>query len=125
MPTWHKGNAGEDANLYRGWLVGHFVDDTDDVRHSKDVEVKWGIHPAGDERTEWSAGVHDRTILILVSGRWRLDLAVDGQHDNPTTILLDTPGDYVIWDHGVDHHWRAEEASVMITVRWPSLQQDL
>ena len=40
MPTWHKGNAGEDADLYGGWLVGHFVDDTDDIRHSKDVEVK-------------------------------------------------------------------------------------
>ena len=108
--------------VYRGWLVGHFVDDADDLRQSTEVEVKWGIHSAGDERTEWATGVHDRTILILISGRWRLDLAVNGQRDEPSTIALDTPGDYVVWDKGVDHRWQAEDDSVVLTVRWPSQQ---
>jgi hypothetical protein len=120
MPSWHKGNAGTDLDGRRGWMIGHFVDDTSDLHHSKDVEVKWGVHPAGDERADWAPGVHDRTILILVSGRWRLELAATGDHKNPESITLDTPGDYVIWDEGIEHRWRAQADSVMITVRWPS-----
>jgi hypothetical protein len=120
MPSWQVGNAGE-ASPHRGWLVGHFIDDTDDLRKSKDVEVKWGIHQAGDERAEWSSGRHDRTLLILISGRWRLELAPVGQRDTATTVLLDKAGDYVLWDKGTDHRWRAEDNSVMLTVRWPSL----
>jgi hypothetical protein len=122
MSSWQSGNAGEDAGRYRGWLVGHFVDEADDLRHSQEVEVKWGIHPAGDERTDWATGVHDRTILILISGRWRLDLAVGGQRDASSTIALDMPGDCVVWDKGVDHRWLAEEDSVVLTIRWPSQQ---
>jgi hypothetical protein len=120
MPSWHKGNAGKDAGARRGWIVGHFVDDAGNLHHSKDVEVKWGVHPAGDERTEWAPGIHDRTLLILVSGRWRLELAPE-EHEPTETILLDTPGDYVVWEQGINHRWRAEADSVMITVRWPSL----
>ena len=58
-----------------GLALGHFVEDPGDLRHSEAVEVKWGVHAAGDERTEWSPGVHDRTVLILIEGRWRLELA--------------------------------------------------
>ena len=120
MSNWRHGNAGEPSS-HRGWLVGHFIDEADDLRHSKDVEVKWGVHQAGEERTDWSAGRHERTILILMSGRWRLELAPAPARHEPTTLVLDKPGDYVIWDKGVDHRWRAEADSVLITVRWPSL----
>ena len=30
------------------------------------------------------------------------------------------PGDYIVF-HGVNHTWQAEEASVVVSVRWPSL----
>jgi len=60
-------------------------------------------------------------MLILVSGLWRLELAPAAQRQEPTTLVLDTAGDYVVWDNGIDHRWRAEDDSVMITVRWPSL----
>jgi len=116
MATWRTGNAGEDTSLYRGWLVGHFID-TDDLRYSRNVEVKWGVHAAGDERTEWSPGVHERTILILVTGRWRLDLAANGRRSERNAITLNAPGDYAVWDKGVDHRWRAEQDSVVITIR--------
>jgi hypothetical protein len=28
-----------------------------------------GVHSSGDERTEWSPGVHERTLVILVAGQ--------------------------------------------------------
>lgn len=42
----YVGNAGKDAALDRGWLLGHFKD-ASDPRHSEDVEIKWGVHPKG------------------------------------------------------------------------------
>ena len=46
---------------------------------------------------------------MLMSGRWRLDLKVEGT-DQPETVLLEKPGDYVVWGPGVSHTYRAEEA---------------
>src|SRR5215467_9701555 len=51
--SWYAGNAAEDGRATRGWLLGHFIDPAEGVRSSTDVEVKWGIHPARDERVSW------------------------------------------------------------------------
>jgi mannose-6-phosphate isomerase-like protein (cupin superfamily) len=111
--TVYVGNAGVDAPLDRGWLMGHFKD-PDDPRHSADVEVKWGVHPAGDERAEWVTGESRTALLVLVSGRFRVELP-------GRSVLLSEQGDYVVWGKGVDHSWFAEEESVVLTVRWPSV----
>ncbi|MCW2913375.1 MAG: hypothetical protein JWN52_1443 [Actinomycetia bacterium] len=113
--NWSSGNANDVANQYRGWLLGHFVDsEIHGIRSTGDLEVKWGIHPEGQCRSEWTSDDQRTTITILVSGRFRLDLAVG-------TTLLARQGDYVIWGPGIDHSWQAETDSVIITVRWPSI----
>jgi hypothetical protein len=116
-PTWYVGNANDDGDENRSWLIGHFKP-TDDIRHSKDVEVKWGVHSEGDSRTEWSSGIHQGTVIILISGRWQLDLRHAGQVEN---ITLDRPGDYVVWGPGIDHTWQALTDSTIATIRWPSV----
>ena len=115
MTSWYTGNANDDGEKYRGWLVGHFVAEGD-IRTSDAVEVKWGVHPAGQDRPDgWSVGEMRSTAIILVSGRMRTELSDGG------TAVLDRPGDYMVWGPGIDHTWRAEEDTVLITVRWPSL----
>jgi hypothetical protein len=112
--NWYAGNAQDDASQHRGWLIGHFIDPRlAAIRVTDDVEIKWGIHPAGDARPEWTADDQRTTVLILVSGRFRLDLTV-------SSVTLERQGDYVIWGPGIDHSWQAEDDSVVITVRWPS-----
>ncbi len=109
----HVGNAGADAPMDRGWLLGHFKPE-DDPRHSTDVEIKWGTHPPGDERAEWAVGEKRTALLVLISGRFRLKF--------PTgDVVLHEQGDYVLWGPGTDHSWVAEEESVVMTVRWPSI----
>jgi quercetin dioxygenase-like cupin family protein len=113
--TWYTGNANNDADQHRGWLLGHFIDpDKGAVRQTGALEVKWGIHPAGEQRAEWVSDDQRTAMLILVSGRFRLDLSVG-------TVVLEKQGDYVVWGPGIDHSWQAEEDSVVITVRWPSI----
>lgn len=109
----YVGNAGKDAALDRGWLLGHFKD-TADPRHSEDVEIKWGVHPPGDTRASWVTGEQRTALLVLVSGRFRVELP-------GRSVLLERQGDYVVWGRGVDHSWYAEEESVVLTVRWPSV----
>lgn len=109
----YVGNAGVDAPLDRGWLMGHFKE-PGDPRHSTDVEVKWGTHTPGDERARWVTGEDRTALLVLISGRFRVELP-------GRSVLLTEQGDYVVWGRGVDHSWAAEEESVVLTVRWPSV----
>jgi hypothetical protein len=108
----YVGNAGSDAPASRGWLLGHFMP-AGDPRHSDEVEIKWGIHPRGDQRAQWVAGERRTALLLLVSGRFRVELP-------ERTVVLARPGDYVVFG-GISHSWHAEEDSVMLAVRWPSV----
>ncbi|RZU75193.1 hypothetical protein EV384_3725 [Micromonospora kangleipakensis] len=109
----YVGNAGVDGATDTGWLLGHFRP-PGDVRHSTEVEVKWGVHPAGEARAQWATGERRTALLVLISGRFRVELP-------DRTVVLGTPGDYVVWGRGVDHSWYAERESVVLTVRWPSV----
>jgi hypothetical protein len=109
----YVGNAVTDGAGDDGWLLGHFKPGGD-VRHSDDVEIKWGTHAAGEERARWVSGERRTALLVLISGRFRVELP-------GRSVLLAEHGDYVVWGEGVDHSWRAEEESVVMTVRWPSV----
>jgi quercetin dioxygenase-like cupin family protein len=110
---WYSGNAAEDGRDTRGWLLGHFIDPAEGVRSSKDVEVKWGIHPAGDERSEWTSDDQRTTLVLLVQGTFQIDLT-------EASITLTRQGDYAMWGPGIDHSWRAISESTVVTIRWPS-----
>jgi len=96
----------------RGWLLGHFMP-PDDLRNSAAVEIKWGVHPPGDERAEWVTGETRTALILLVSGRFRLDFP-------HRSVMLGEQGDYVVFE-GIDHSWYAEEESVIVGIRWPSI----
>lgn len=112
--TVYVGRAGEDAARNQGWLLGHFVP-ADELLHTDDVEVKWGVHPAGDRRAAWATDERRTALLVLIRGAFNIEL-------RDRTVVLREPGDYVVWGPGEDHSWRALEAdTTVLTVRWPSL----
>ncbi|MER6595717.1 signal peptidase I [Micromonospora purpureochromogenes] len=113
MDDVYVGNAGVDGASNAGWLLGHFMP-AGDPRRSAEVEVKWGVHPPGEARSRWAIQERRIALLVLVSGRFRVEFP-------DRTVVLGTPGDYVVWGRGVDHCWYAEQASVVLTVRWPSV----
>jgi quercetin dioxygenase-like cupin family protein len=55
-------------------------------------------------------------MVILVSGRFCVNLTVG-------SVRLERQGDYAVWGPGIDRSWKAEDDSVVITVRWPSLPE--
>lgn len=110
------GNADDEA-VDRGWFVGHFLDGAGDPRSTADVEVKWAVYEGGETRPEWSANREATTLAVLVRGRFRLRFPA-------REVVLGREGDYVLWLPGVPHHWRAETAAIVLTVRWPSVAGD-
>jgi len=108
----YVGSAVADAPANRGWLLGHFMP-ADDVRHSGEVEIKWGVHPVGDQRAAWVTGETRTTLIVLVSGCFRIEFP-------DRSVTLSEQGDYIVFD-GVDHSWYAEAESVIVGVRWPSV----
>jgi hypothetical protein len=108
----YVGSADLDAPANRGWLLGHFMP-ADDLRHSTDVEIKWGVHPAGDRRAQWVTEETRTALILLVRGRFRLDFP-------DRSVLLDQPGSYAVFE-GIGHSWYAEEESVIVGIRWPSV----
>lgn len=120
-PAWHHSHAAIDGQHTRGWFVGHFIDLDAGVRHTADVELKWGVHPAGETRTEWAADPARTTLSVLVSGHFSVYLD-DGTTEAPANAELTRQGDYVIFGPGINHTWRAHADTVILTVRWPSLR---
>lgn len=114
IDSWYSGNAADDGASNRGWILGHFIEPTESVKSTKDLEVKWGVHPAGQQRPEWTVDDQRTTLVLLVEGHFRIDLTGG-------SAILARCGDYVVWGPGTNHSWQAEEDSIVITVRWPSL----
>ena len=109
MPDIYFGNAKDDGQDTRGWIIGNFI--PQDLRHSNLIELKYGVHTAGEARREWVTGELRTTLFILQTGRFAMKFKDHG-------VLLEHPGDYVVWGPGTDHQWEALEDCVGITIRW-------
>ncbi|QIR37946.1 signal peptidase I [Tolypothrix sp. PCC 7910] len=111
------GNAQQEGVNRWGWFMGHFITPVDDPRSTEELEVKWGVHKAGDSRTQWAVNNQAATISILMNGKFRLQF-------EDQEIVLSREGDYVLWCAGVPHTWIAESDCTILTIRWPSKPGD-
>lgn len=114
QPNIIVGNAAIEGCEHRGWFIGHFLSTKHDPRSTSELEVKWGIHSAGEGRTEWGVSQQATTISILISGHFCIEF-------RDRVVWLSQPGDYVLWLPGVAHTWFAEAPSTILSIRYPSL----
>ena len=108
------GNAKEAGTDYREWFTGPFVSPEAGLRCAP-VEAKWSPRPEGWVRG-WSAPATGTTLQILISGAMALHFS--GAEN--ATVVLDEPGDYVMWGPGIAHDCLALQDCVVLTIRWPS-----
>jgi hypothetical protein len=109
-----SGNVVDASKDTRGWFVGHFMPEEDNLLRTNDVELKWFTHAKGETREDWAPGNPVKTLNILIRGKFAL-LFPDEE------VLLETEGDFVQFGPGVPHSYRSIEESLVLTVRWPSL----
>ena len=104
-----------------GWFLGRYVEG-DRRRRTDAVEVKWGVHPEGSGQAGYMANPASNTLSVLVSGVFRLKF-IEAE-DEVQEVVLKNPGDYAVWGGGTSHAWDALTDCVVLTVRWPSAEDD-
>lgn len=109
MPDIYFGNAKDDGKETRGWIIGDFI--PHGIRHSEKLEVKYGVHLKGESRSDWVTGEQRTSLFILQTGRLAMNF-------RDRDVILEQPGDYVMWGPDTDHRWEALDDSIGITVRW-------
>ncbi len=117
--SFYFGNANADNVRDTGWFVGQFVPPEVGLRHQTDVELKWGIHPDGDKRPQPWANGNATTIAVLIEGSLRLKFYTDGLEQS---VTLQTKGDYVAFGPEVVHSWEAVGDTIVLSVRFPSVE---
>jgi hypothetical protein len=114
------GNAASDQVRGTGWFLGQFVPAALGVRHQTDVELKWGIHPDGEQRPRGPEAVANATtISILIRGKLRATFHIDGAQQ---MVTMEKEGDYCIFGPGVVHSWEVVGDTLVISVRFPSIE---
>lgn len=113
------GNAAVDQVRNTGWFVGQLVPAEQDLRHQTDVELKWGVHKDGEQRSHPWANGNATTISVLIQGALHVTFDVGG---TPQVVTLRTEGDYVIFGPGAVHSWEAVGDTIVLSVRFPSVE---
>lgn len=87
------------------------------------MELKWGVHPKGEQRPgAWAEYGTSTTIAVLIEVQCLIQVRGGDYADEQ---LLSTPGDYLIMAPGTEHIWEAVTDFVVITIRTPSVPNDL
>lgn len=115
----YAGNAALDQVRDTGWFVGQFVPPELGLRHQTGVELKWGVHKDGERRSHPWANGNATTISILIRGALRVEFHLGGALQ---VALLQNEGDYVVFEPDVVHSWEATGETLVLSVRFPSVQ---
>jgi quercetin dioxygenase-like cupin family protein len=110
------GNAELAGSPTRGWFVGHFVKQRS-LRATEAIEIKWGLHDAG-ERSPWKSQRGKKAVTLLLAGKFVVQVRSGRRTE---TFTLRSLGDFVVWEDDSEHRWEAITNAVIITVRWPSV----
>lgn len=102
----------------KGWFMGHFINEP--AFRNRHVEVKWSTHTKGWAKGFVAANTKSRSLSVLISGRFVICFP-----DEKREVTLSRPGDYCLFTEGVCHSSAASEESVVLTIRWPSIPDDV
>jgi hypothetical protein len=117
--SFYFGNAAADQVGGSGWFVGQFISTALGLRHQTDVELKWGVHQNGERRPRGAEATgRATTITILIQGALRTTFQIDGQRH---AVTMQKQGDYLIFGRNVVHSWEAIGYTVVLSVRFPSV----
>jgi hypothetical protein len=120
--TVYLGNAKVDQVRGTGWFVGQFIPAALGARHQTSVELKWGVHRDGEWRSRGPEAVADATtISILIRGSLRAVFEIEGTQQ---VMTMEKEGDYIIFGPGVVHSWEATGDTLVVSVRFPSIEVD-
>jgi hypothetical protein len=115
----YVGNVARDRRKFKNWFIGSFLP-SDNIRHSKDVEVKWSFHKTPFEQVSYKSNKTATTVCVVLGGACSFKFIGSGKE--MTKNLCD--GEYIIWKPRIPHKLIIATAAELFVVRWPSLLDD-
>ncbi len=127
-----KGNAKTDGRDFGFWFMGTiekwckekkvpFDNEKYGLRNTDDIEIKWGMYKKDDVRDVWARSTDKTGMSILIRGDFTFIFREKDNHENNVEVRLHNQGDYVIWREDMEHTWRMDEDSEILTLRWTSI----
>jgi hypothetical protein len=88
------------------------------------MALKWFVHFPSDA-PEWGEGkpISSGRSLSLLAGEGSFELHFQRGAEEQI-VLLENPGDFVVWGPGLAHRWRALKPSAVITLRWNVMAEE-
>ncbi len=131
LPDITTGNTETDGQDFRFWFVGRvekwcrennipFDKEKYGLRNTDDIEIKWGIYKKDEVRTVWASSSDKTAMSILIRGDFIFIFREMQDHNKSREVRLKNEGDYVIWREDLEHTWKMDEDSVILTLRWSS-----
>ena len=115
-----SGNLDEQEDpVKRGWFMGHFISEKC-FFHNKDFEIRCANHKKGDKKENTVANIKSKSISILINGKCVIRFPQQNKE-----IILSKQGDFVFWNSKVYHNSEVLEDSTILTIRWPSIPDDV
>jgi cupin superfamily acireductone dioxygenase involved in methionine salvage len=125
------GNTKTDGHDFRFWFVGRvekwcrennipFDKEKYGLRNTDNIEIKWGIYKKDEVRNIWASSSDKTAMSILIRGDFIFIFREMQDHSKSKEVRLKNEGDYVIWREDMEHTWRMDEDSVILTLRWSS-----
>lgn len=123
------GNTKKDGKDFSFWFVGRieqwckennipFDAERYGLRNTEDIEIKWGIYKKGDVRDIWASSSDKTAMSILIRGDFTFIFRKADNHEERREVRLVNEGDYAIWRENLEHTWRMDEDSEILTLRW-------
>jgi cupin superfamily acireductone dioxygenase involved in methionine salvage len=124
-----KGNAKTDGKDFGFWFMGTienwckekkipFDKEQFGQRNTDNIEIKWGMYKKNDVRDVWADSTDKTGMSILIRGDFTFIFREKGNNENRVVVRLHNEGDYVIWREDMEHTWRMDEDSEILTLRW-------
>ncbi len=107
-----------DSKCERGWFLGHFAKIPE--LKNEDVEAQIVEHETGKEKNRPAFNKRGKTLTMVLSGK--MDILFP---EEKKTINLNKEGDFVIFSEKIIHSWKCTEKAKVLTIRWPSLPNDV
>ena len=123
-----KGNTKTDGRDFGFWFMGAiekwckekkktFDKEKFGLRNTDDIEIKWGMYKKDDVRDVWADSSDKTGMSILIRGDFTFTFRDKNSHDQ-VDVRLHNEGDYVIWREDMQHTWKMDEDSEILTLRW-------
>jgi len=107
-----------DQDQRRGWFLGHFARLPELT--VEDVAAQLVRLTAGTRKRGTTLQKQAKSLVILLEGAMEVSFPAESR-----TARLDKVGDAVFFAQGVPHSWQCLEDALVMTIRWPSLEDDV